>query len=75
MLLLFDIDGTLLLKAAEAHADALRAALRRVWHVRDTSAVRVDPAGRTDPEIARLMLMQVGVSADRVDAGMADFKR
>ena len=74
MLLLFDIDGTLLLKAASAHADALRAALRRVWHVRDPAAARVDTAGRTDPEIARLMLLQLGVSAERIDAGMSDFK-
>ena len=74
MLLLFDIDGTLLLKAAAAHADALRAALRRVWHVRDTSAARVDTAGRTDCEIARLMLLQLGISADRIDAGLSDFK-
>ncbi len=74
MLVLFDIDGTLLLKAAAAHADALRATLKRVWHVRDPSAVRVDTAGRTDCEIARLMLLQLGVSADRIDGGMLDFK-
>ncbi len=74
MLVLFDIDGTLLLKAAAAHADALRAALQRVWHVRDVRDVRVDTAGRTDPEIARLMLLQLGVSADRIDGGMLDFK-
>jgi phosphoglycolate phosphatase-like HAD superfamily hydrolase len=74
MLILFDIDGTLLLKAASAHADALRAALRRVWHVRDPERARVDTAGRTDCEIARLMLLQLGVSAERIDGGMVDFK-
>ncbi len=74
LLLLFDIDGTLLLKATEAHADAVRAALRRVWHVRDPTTTRVDAAGRTDCEIARLMLLQLGISADRIDGGMADFK-
>jgi len=74
VLLLWDIDGTLLIKAAGAHADALRAALERVWHVRDAQALKVETAGRTDPEIARAMLLQAGVSAERIDARMADFK-
>ena len=75
MLLLFDIDGTLLLRATDAHRDAVHAALRRVWHVEDPAAARFDPRGRTDPEIARGILLQCGVSADRIDAGMLDFKR
>lgn len=74
VLLLFDIDGTLLLRAADAHKEAMHAALRRIWRVRDPGVARVDTAGRTDPEIARIMLAQLGVSADRVDARMADFK-
>ena len=75
MLLLFDIDGTLLLRAVEEHREAIHAALRRVWHVADPAAARVQAAGRTDPEIARAILLQSGVSADRIDARWADFKR
>jgi phosphoglycolate phosphatase-like HAD superfamily hydrolase len=73
VLLLFDIDGTLLIKAAGAHADALRAAVERVWDVPDASAVKVQTAGRTDPEIARVLLGELGVPADRIDAGMPAF--
>ncbi|HEV2814896.1 MAG TPA: haloacid dehalogenase-like hydrolase [Solirubrobacteraceae bacterium] len=75
MLLLFDIDGTLLIRATDDHRDAVHAALRRVWHVPHPEAARVEAAGRTDPEIARAILLQSGVSADRIDAGMVDFKR
>jgi phosphoglycolate phosphatase-like HAD superfamily hydrolase len=96
MLLLFDIDGTLLSGASSAHAEALRAALRSVHGIdvgalvkpagsspelpRRTTATsqsprssvgmirpRVDAAGRTDGEIARLLLIDAGVSADRID--------
>ena len=75
MLLLWDIDGTLLLRAADAHRDAIHAALRRVYHVHDPTQARVDAHGRTDPEIARAILLQLGVSADRIDERLRDFKR
>ena len=75
VLLLFDIDGTLLLRATDDHRDAVHAALRRVWHVARPDAARVDPRGRTDPEIARAILLQSGVSAGRIDERMPDFKR
>ncbi len=64
-LLLFDIDGTLLLRAAREHGEAIRAALRAVHGV-DTQDVRVETAGRTDPEICRALLVASGVSARRV---------
>jgi phosphoglycolate phosphatase-like HAD superfamily hydrolase len=67
MLLLFDIDGTLLLRASDAHRDALHAALREVHRIEDPAAAHVSPAGRTDGEIARAIALQSGVSADRVD--------
>ena len=73
--MLFDIDGTLLLRAVEAHRAAVHAAVRRIWHVEDPAAARVHAPGRTDPEIARAILLQSGVSADRIDARMHDFKR
>ena len=68
MLLLFDIDGTLLDSATNAHRIALNVALKEVHGV-DASGLRakVDPAGRTDGEIARLILLDLGVSAVRID--------
>ena len=67
MLVLFDIDGTLLLKASAAHVDALYEALREVHGVTDPAAAHVAPAGRTDGEIARAILPGSGVSATRID--------
>lgn len=69
MLLLFDIDGTLLHGATGAHRDALHEAVRAV-HGIDVSRTRLPfpPGGRTDGEIARQLLLQAGVSAERIDA-------
>jgi phosphoglycolate phosphatase len=67
VLLLFDIDGTLVRGAAGAHADALHAAIREVHHIDSVSSGLVDPAGRTDGEIARILLLDAGVSAERID--------
>jgi phosphoglycolate phosphatase-like HAD superfamily hydrolase len=68
LLLLFDIDGTLVGRATEAHREALHAALLEVHGV-DARTVRhsISPAGRTDGEIARLLLLGAGVSARQVD--------
>jgi phosphoglycolate phosphatase len=68
LLLLFDIDGTLVRRAGAAHADALREAIREV-HGIDVTRPRstIAPAGRTDGEIARLLLLDAGVSARNVD--------
>jgi phosphoglycolate phosphatase len=68
MLLLFDIDGTLLDSATGAHRQALDDAIREV-HGLDPAGLRakVAPAGRTDGEIARLILLECGVSARRID--------
>ena len=70
LLLLFDIDGTLLSRATTAHSEALHEALRQVHRV-DTRAHRTEiaPAGRTDGEIARLLLLHCGVSARAIDEG------
>jgi len=67
-LLLFDIDGTLLRDASEAHVRALREALRIVHGV-DPSRLRsaLAPAGRTDGEIARSLLLGAGVAAELID--------
>jgi len=68
VLLLFDIDGTLLSGATAAHAEALHAAVQSVHGV-DVSRrpARFSPAGRTDGEIARLLLLGAGISATRID--------
>ncbi len=68
MLLLFDIDGTLVQRASGEHAQALLQALRNVHGVQaDTISAHGSAAGRTDGEIARLILLDAGVSARRID--------
>jgi len=66
LLLLFDIDGTLLRRAAREHAVALHEAMHAVYGV-DTREVKVEAAGRTDIEIARATLLGAGVSALRIE--------
>jgi phosphoglycolate phosphatase len=72
VLVLFDIDGTLLLGASREHAAALREALARVYGVSVTQ--RVPAAGRTDTAIARDLAALAGVSAERFDAGLERFR-
>jgi phosphoglycolate phosphatase-like HAD superfamily hydrolase len=69
LLLLFDIDGTLLQGTTRLVAAAMRVALREV-HGIDTTLIRtqIETAGRTDGEIARAILLDVGVSTERIDA-------
>jgi phosphoglycolate phosphatase len=73
MLLLFDIDGTLLLKAADEHREALYAALREVHRV-DPPPDHVETAGRTDGEIARAILTRAGIDAAKIDAHADDVR-
>ena len=72
-LLLWDIDGTLLLKASREHGQALHAAIRRVYRVEIPQA-QVEAAGRTDFAIARSILTLAGVSAERVDERLGDLR-
>ena len=74
MLLLFDIDGTLLLGATDAHRDALQQALREVHGIDTRQARVVAPAGRTDGDIARSILLDAGISAERIDEGAQDVR-
>jgi phosphoglycolate phosphatase-like HAD superfamily hydrolase len=67
LLLLFDIDGTLLLNSSREHAAALHAALRRVHGIQIPPG-KVEAAGRTDGAIARAILTLAGVPAERIDA-------
>jgi phosphoglycolate phosphatase len=74
LLVLFDIDGTLVQRAAAEHRAAVHAALHEVYGVRDAASARVDAAGRTDVEIARRILLLSGLDAAAIDAGLADFR-
>ena len=74
MLCLFDIDGTLLLKASAAHAQAVHEALREVYGVADPAVPKVEAAGRTDAEIARAICLHHDVGAERFDAGFDAFR-
>ena len=75
MLLLFDIDGTLLSGATREHARALDGAIREVHGVNpDNLRSQIGPAGRTDGEIARLILIDLGVSARRIDERADDVR-
>jgi phosphoglycolate phosphatase len=78
VLLLFDIDGTLLRNAAEAHARSIYAAMHVVYGLGSAdgdpdSMPRVSAAGRTDLEIAREMALLSGCSAEAFDDGRAEF--
>jgi phosphoglycolate phosphatase len=74
-LLLFDVDGTLVGRATDAHARALHEALREIHGV-DSSRLETGMtfAGRTDGEIARLYLLAAGLSAARIDERAADVR-
>src|SRR3954454_5718981 len=74
MLVLFDIDGTLLIRAHVEHRHALADAVREVWGADDPGPIAVPAAGRTDGEIAREICLLGGVSADSIDAKAADFR-
>ncbi len=68
MLLLFDIDGTLVAGATRAHRDAMHEALRTVHGVDAADGLpTVDRAGKTDGQIARAILVGAGVSALSID--------
>lgn len=71
LLLLWDIDGTLLLRASTEHARALRAALRDVHGV-DADGRPVQAAGRTDGAIARELLLGAGVAIGDIDERVAE---
>jgi phosphoglycolate phosphatase len=67
VLLLFDIDGTLVLRGSAEHAEAVLHALREV-HGIDPTRARFEAAGRTDADIARQILSQEGVPRERIEA-------
>jgi len=74
MLLLFDIDGTLLLKTSAPHRAALLEALSTVYGLADPGAHRVAAAGRTDTQIARDIAAACGLSGERFDARIPELE-
>jgi phosphoglycolate phosphatase len=72
LLLLFDIDGTLLLKASREHVGAMHTALRQIYGV--DRPMRVEAAGRTDIEIARNICLLAGVPAATFDERLDDLR-
>ena len=75
MLVLFDIDGTLLHGRPEGHTRAMVDAMAQVWSVpaAPDDVWRIDPAGRTDREITRIVLRAHGVADPDIDGGMAEW--
>ena len=72
MLLLFDIDGTLLRgHGAREHARVLLEALAEAYGLElpGDAVRRVGPWGKTDRQIAREVLRAAGLGDDAVDAG------
>jgi phosphoglycolate phosphatase-like HAD superfamily hydrolase len=68
VLLLLDIDGTLVSGAAAAHRDALHEAVLAVHGVEArATGGPLSVAGRTDGEIVRMILLDAGISARRID--------
>ena len=70
LLLLWDIDGTLLQRASVEHAEALKRAIRMVHgdHLAVDEVRDVQAAGRTDGAIARDLLLACGVEPAAIDA-------
>jgi len=68
LLLLFDIDGTLLQRASTEHARAIMDAACAVHGLDSLDGHAVEAAGRTDLAIARDYLLAGGVAAEAVDA-------
>ena len=67
LLLLWDIDGTLLQRASLEHALALHRALEEVHGAEALHEHRVEAAGRTDGAIARDLLVASGLAPEAID--------
>jgi phosphoglycolate phosphatase-like HAD superfamily hydrolase len=74
VLLLFDIDGTLLLRASGPHRSALLDALGSVYGLADAPLHHVAAAGRTDTQIARAIALACGLDRESFDALLPEFQ-
>jgi phosphoglycolate phosphatase-like HAD superfamily hydrolase len=72
LLLLWDIDGTLLQRASLEHAQAMRAALAQVHGSLELDGRQVEAAGRTDAAIARDLLIAAGHASEAIDSRAHD---
>jgi phosphoglycolate phosphatase len=72
LLLLWDIDGTLLQRASREHAEALRSALVEVHGELSLDGHAIEAAGRTDGAIARDLLVAAGLAPPAIDARADD---
>ena len=72
LLLLWDIDGTLLQRASREYAEALHGALAQVHGSFSLDGHRVEVAGRTDSSIARDLLVAAGHAPEAIDARADD---
>lgn len=70
LLVLFDIDGTILTDHG-ASREAFHDALSAVFDYRGDLS-RYDFSGRTDPQIARMVLADAGFDASSIDDGLLD---
>jgi phosphoglycolate phosphatase len=68
-LVLFDIDGTLLLSDGAGRRAIMRA-LKEVYGVTGPQDYHFD--GKTDPQIVRELMRLAGLRDDRIDAGMSE---
>lgn len=75
-LILWDIDGTLLLQASRAHGEAIFDAVAEVHGLDDPTSYRiVNAAGRTDSAIIRDLLLAAGISARQIDEQAHEVRR
>src|SRR3954451_11796373 len=74
LLVLWDIDGTLLLRASTEHGRALRTAAARVHGLESLDGVAAEYAGRTDAAILRDLLQLAGVADGAIDARAAQVR-
>src|ERR1700694_2713752 len=72
-LVLFDIDGTLITDRGNSR-DAFARALREVYAYEDDLG-RYDFSGRTDPQIAHMVLRDAGHDAASIDARIDELWR
>jgi phosphoglycolate phosphatase-like HAD superfamily hydrolase len=68
LLVLLDIDGTLVWRASRVHAEAVIAAIHEVHG--PVELAPVGAAGLTDRRIVRLLLTQAGFTDERIDRDM-----
>ena len=64
LLILWDIDGTLVAGAADAHGRALELATAEAIGLEVPTVASIGPGGRTDREIVRVLAEAAGVDAD-----------